>query len=277
MARGKGLPYDYSLRLYRDVFDLDHLHFGLWEPGDPLDLEHLKAAQERYAERLLDSIPDGARTVLDVGCGTGSTSERLLGRGYEVDSLSPCEHQESLVRERLGERVGFHRSTFEGLCTDRRYDLVLMSESSQYVPRRELFKKALEVLAPGGHLLVADYYRLGRTRTYRAAHRLEPFLALAAEDDFEVVSSDDITDGTAPTMLFARQIYERYALPIAEIAGEYARREHPRVVWLARRLFPKRLRRLAEGVYERPRAKFDDERFRSEVRYLIQLFRQKSG
>ena len=54
----------------REVLELDHLHYGLWA-DEPLDLEGLKRAQERYAERLCDWVPEGVRTILDVGCGFG--------------------------------------------------------------------------------------------------------------------------------------------------------------------------------------------------------------
>ena len=44
-----------SLRLMREVLELDHLHYGLW--GDePLGLEGLKRAQDRYAERLIKAF-----------------------------------------------------------------------------------------------------------------------------------------------------------------------------------------------------------------------------
>lgn len=277
MASGKGLSYDYSLRLYRDVLDLEHLHFGLWENGDSLTIDNFRRAQERYTDRLVGMIPETTRTVLDVGCGTGALAAKLLSRGYQVDALSPCEYQERLVRERLGEEVPFHRTRFEDLQVERQYDLVLMSESSQYIKMRLCFKKAKEVLQPDGHLLVADYFRLRDTRYYRSSRVDALFMAQAEEDGFEVVASEDITEGVLPTLRLGKQLFERFALPVVEVAQEYAHREYPRWTRLVKRLFRKRLEKLHHYIYAKAPERLDADRFRQEVRYKILLFKPLAG
>ena len=44
-----------ALRFYIDVLGLEHLHYGLWD-GDPLTLDGLMAAQERYTDHLIELI-----------------------------------------------------------------------------------------------------------------------------------------------------------------------------------------------------------------------------
>ncbi len=272
MASGKGLPYDYSLRLYKDVFGLQHLHFGLWSEEDPPNLDGFRAAQERYAERLQARIPEGVRTILDVGCGTGAMSDRLLRAGYFPEPMSPCEHQQELVTARLGPQVTFHRSRFQEFAPAKTYDLVLMSESSQYVPLDQLFVAAKRALAPGGHLLLCDYFRLSPGRFYRACHVLEPFLAEAGAQGFEIREMEDITAQAAPTLTLGNEYYERFALPLTDLAQQYFTREWPRVSWLARRLLAKRLRKLDRYVHEKMPAKLDADRFLKEVTYRTYLF-----
>ena len=67
----------------------DHLHYGFWPEGLPVALENLPKAQDLYTEFLRARIPEGVRSILDVGCGTGHNAEVLLAAGYEVDCVSP--------------------------------------------------------------------------------------------------------------------------------------------------------------------------------------------
>jgi SAM-dependent methyltransferase len=273
MVSAKGRPYDWGLRIYRDLFDLEALHFGLWEEGEDVSLENIHVAQQRYTDRLLASFPEGVKSVLDVGCGTGKTSEQLLDAGYEVDSLSPCEYQEGLVKERLGDRVTFHRSTFEKLRTDKRFDLVLMSESCQYIEPTEAFKQARSLLNPGGHLLISDYFRKEKTRYYRACHVFAPFMKQAEEDRFDLLADEDITDAVTPMLKFAEGIYEDYLLPMANVAGEWALREYPRTSWLGQRLFRKKVGKMKRSIYEDMPEKYDGKLFAERMTYRIMLFR----
>lgn len=274
MAGGKGLSYDYSLRLYRDVFDLDYLHFGCWEKGDELNLENLRRAQQRYAERLVRHIPRGTRTILDVGCGTGALAEFLVSRGYQVHALSPCEHQERLVRERLGDAVPFHRARFEDFASEQRFDLVLMSESAQYIKLRHCFKKAAAVLTPAGHLLVADYFRLQPTQNYRSSRVESQFMAQAAVDGFELAASDDITESVLPTLKLGKILFDRYAQPVVEVARTYISREFPWSSRVVRFFFRRRLDKLQYYIYTKAPERLDAERFRREVKYKMLLFRR---
>lgn len=273
MASGKGLSYDYSLRLYKEVFGLDHLHFGLWSDSDPRTLDGFRSAQDRYAERLASKIPAGVKRVLDVGCGTGSMSQRLLAAGLEVEPMSPCEHQEKLVRARLGSQVRFHRQRFQEFQAERPYDLVLMSESSQYVPLDQLFDAARRALAPQGSLLICDYFRHSNERYYRACHVLQPFLERSRAAGFQVEEMEDITESVLPTLQLGRQYYERLGLPMFDLGREYFTRERRMLSWVARNLFGKRLAKLRRYVYEKLPAKLDHERFRREITYRTYRFR----
>ena len=256
-----------SLRLMREVLELDHLHYGLW--GDePLGLEGLKKAQDRYAEKLCDWVPEGVRTVLDVGCGTGSMALRLSERGFEVEGLAPDPYLGEVFRERTG--LEFHLARFQEFEPPRAYDLVLMSESAQYIWLDSLFPRVLRV-APGGYLLLADYFVVDNdgSPAARSGHPLEAFLERAAGSGCELLEREDVTEQAAPTLELASAWLDRYGMRIATVLGERAERKHPWLYGAGKRLFGGRLRR----KLEQERTLLDPELFRRLKRYELMLFR----
>lgn len=277
MASAKGSSYDYGLRLYRDILKLEHLHFGLWDDSDPRTIEGVRIAQERYMQRLLDRFPDGVETVLDVGAGTGALSFAARDRGYAIEALSPCEHQAAEFAAKADGSVPFHCTRFQDFEPPRTYDLVVCSESAQYVPLESLFERVRACLGDGGHFLVCDYFRLQPERFYRNCHVLEPFLATARANGFEVGEQEDVTEQVLPTLEVGRGVFEQYVLPVAETLADMAKREKPRLAWLAQRLAKKQLGKVSRYLYEKTPAKLDPERFRREVRYQTMLFKLVPG
>ena len=59
------------------------------------------ARRPRYPVQLIDDLlMQGARTVLDVGAGTGIASEQLLGRGVNVLAVEPDPRMAAIAREK---------------------------------------------------------------------------------------------------------------------------------------------------------------------------------
>ncbi len=272
MPRDRGslrrqVKVDKGLRFYHEILGLDHLQYGLWE-GEPLTLDGLKAAQERYAETLRGWIPEGVETILDVGCGTGASAAGLLQKGYRVEGVSPDPYQKRIVERRTG--MPFHLARLQEFEPETTYDLAMFSESAQYV-WLEVFFDHVRKVAGGGWLLVADYFvtadREGLPE--RSGHPMDAFFAEAERRGFELVRRDDVTDRVLPTLDLARGFIERYALPSLELAGELLAQDHPRLYrlgrWLARRKVEKELAKLEFLI--------DRDAFREAKRYLFLLFR----
>ncbi len=255
-----------ALRFYHEVLGLDHLQYGLWD-SEPLTLEGLKSAQERYADTLHSWIPEGVRTILDIGAGTGAGSRKLKGRGYEVEGLSPDPHQQKLYTRRV-ERP-FHLARLQEFEPAKLYDLALMSESAQYVWLDVFFDNVRKVAA-GGYLLLADYFvtvpdagELGKS-----GHPLEVFLERAEAEGFELLRREDITERVAPTLDLGRLYLDEYIDPTLEIVLDAVEHKVPRLFRLARPLLKKELKKL-----EQLHRTVDSAEFQHLKRYLILLFR----
>ncbi len=267
-TRHRRVKTDGTLRFYNEVLGLPYQHYGLWEDSDPRDLEGLRTAQIRFADLLCDWIPDGVGSILDSGCGVGALAEELLRRGYEVEGLSPDPHQGRLFVERTG--APFHLSGFLHYEPQRQYDLVLMSESCQYVTIEYLFP-ALKECAPTGWFLVADYFVPVKDGTHltRSGHRHDAFLELAERYGFVIEREADITEAVLPTLELAATFFDRFALPTLELARDHGRERHPWISALLTKLFGRKIVR----ELERGRASIDVDLFREKRRYLMYLFR----
>ena len=262
------LQEDVGLRFYVDVLGLRHLHYGLWEAEDPLSLEGLRRAQERYLERLLSLIPSGVRRVLDVGSGAGGNAQVLGEHGYEVEGVSPDPFHGELFRAATGRPL--HLARFEDFQTDEPFDLVLMSESAQYVPLERLFPAIGGAVAEGGLLLLSDYFTLVKddSRALKSGHLLSEFRAAAAASGFTLEHEEDITEQVLPTLDLACRMLDEYVVPTARLVLVRASQKRPRLLRMALRLLGKRLARL-----EGKKGTLDRDLFREKKRYLICRYR----
>ncbi len=265
---------DRALRFYYDVLGLDRLHYGMWVDNDPRTLDGVKVAQKRYEDFLVTEIQslakDPAKTrVLDVGCGSGVMSETLFGKGFDVEGLSPDLFQQEIFEKRLPGR--FHLARFQYFNSSKEYDLVLMSESAQYIPVKQLFAKAYECLKPGGHLVVCDYFKNDYASGLigKSGHKLSTFLKLAKDDGFLVTKEKDVTHETSPTLDAAKIFIEKYILTSIEIFSDKLRERRPRLFKIIMWLFRKRI---AKGY--RILELLDSEAFAKNKKYMFFIFQK---
>lgn len=208
-----------------------YLHYGYWpeRTADELTLHRLAVAQQAYFDQLAGAIPEGTRTLLDVGSGTGSNALRLLRLNYSVDCVCPSPRLNEIARRKLPPGTQIFESTFEELATDNPYDLLLFSESFHYLDAA----KALPGIAARArrHVLIFDYFaRTDSATARRLSHR--QFVRLLSEvvpGAFRFVSDRDVTDFITPTFKVLDAIKNDHVRPfIARSIAEF-RKDHP--VW----------------------------------------------
>lgn len=264
-----GKKPDLLLKYYREVTKSKDLHFGYWEKGEELDMKHLLLAQDRYADHLLSFVPAGVKTVLDVGCGVGGNAARLTQKGYDVTSLSPDPYQEGEFRKNTGGRVPFILSKFEDLRTDKKFDLIFMAESVQYIDTVRGFEKSRRLLKKGGHILACDYFREegvkdGAIMFAGRYHR--DYLAQAQRHGFKIVKSEDITDRVSPSFDFMASLYYTYIIPSFKIVAYAIEVYIPFFYKVVRLLLRKPFKKILE------KSLIDSKTFARYRRYMIYLF-----
>ena len=118
------------------------------------DLENGWAADFDFCLRLAEN----AKSVLDLGCGTGELTARL-GQGREVVGVDPAAAMLEVARQRPGgERVTWVEADARGLRLDRRFDLVLLTGHAFQVflgdhDQRAVLATIARHLAPNGRFI----------------------------------------------------------------------------------------------------------------------------
>ncbi len=261
-----GLRVNTALRFYHEILGLEQLHYGLWQ-GDEFDMQGLKVAQERYSDHLISYFPEEVKVVLDVGAGTGATSEKLKNKGYDVEALSPDPFQKYLFEKNRD--VVFHLSKFEEFKPQKKYDLVLMSESCQYIPMNRLFT-TVKQCAPGGYLLIDDYFITNPddTAMSKSGHPMDQFYDMANQNGFELIKEEDITDQAAVSLDLAKSWMDRFVLPSVELAAYSFGHKHPKLIKFVRWLMRKKIQKFNDDLML-----LDSEHFKRVKRYKILLFK----
>lgn len=200
----------------------EHLHYGFWTDDLELNIENLRKAQECYTEFILANIPQDVKSILDVGCGCGENAKILLENGFDVDCISPSRFLTEMTRNRIGD-VEIFECRFEEFQTSKKYDLILFSESFQYIKMDKALEKCLPLLNDNGYILICDFFKKATegTSPMGGGHKLKKFFSIVNQFPLKKVSEIDITDKTAPNIDLVDKICGDVVIPLKNIVTEY--------------------------------------------------------
>lgn len=234
-----------GLILGRFLVRMQDLHYGYWTEDLSVEMPNLPRAQAQYSDFLLSHVPPGVKTVLDVGCGAGNTARKLLDRGYQVDCVSPNAFLNAIAQEAVGRRATFFETRFEDLQTDRRYDLLLFSESFLFMRLEDAIAQALRFLNPGGYLLLSDIFKIvpdGNTAIGGGQH-LQAFREAFGRAPFTKLQEVDMTPQIAPTFTLLNDAYAQAVKPAYELLMARLRARHPWIMKIVLWKFGRKLQR----------------------------------
>ena len=115
------------------------------------------AAYERgrpsYPPEAIDwLLPAGARTVLDLGAGTGKLTTRLVERGLDVVAVDPIPDMLEVLRASLPATLALEGTAEEIPLEDNSVDAVLVAQAWHWVDPERAIPEVARVLRPGGRL-----------------------------------------------------------------------------------------------------------------------------
>lgn len=238
MAKNKmdtrAIGLDVGLEFVRWLTGAENLHYGLWD-GLEVTAANLRAAQEAYTDKLFKLLPDAPCRILDIGGGAGETAKKLIALGHEVEIVVPSSVLAARCRENAPGAV-VHECMFEDYPGKGPFDLCLFSESYQYIPLHEGVPRCLDLLKPGGEIVLSDCFRSqGFTitpgqSTVGGGHKIAEFRAALADWPVEVLSEEDITAATAPSVEIEQGLFNVLGAALTRVDTELGAKR-PKLRW----------------------------------------------
>ena len=165
---------EHTQGFYLKGWNPDHIHFGLFEPGECpgpgeslADSEGLARALERMIEVIIAPAGIEARDhVVDAGCGVGGTSIHLARtRGCTVTGVNLNRMQLEIAVGKaaeagLGDRVRFEHADCSRRLPfgDNSIDVVVNIENAcHYTDRKRFLHEVRRILKPGGTIVAMDW------------------------------------------------------------------------------------------------------------------------
>lgn len=168
--------YDFAPVLWGDS------HFrnlGYWA-DETTKTQHV--ACERLMDKLLDFIPQKSGRILDVACGMGASTQRLLDYYHYVpQNIWAINISEKQIATTLKHAPGCHVSVMNATdmkFNDNFFDNILCIEAAfHFETRRKFLEEAKRVLKPGGRLVLSDIF-------INSAKRLQQYAVLPSVKNY---------------------------------------------------------------------------------------------
>jgi len=270
----KEVGLEIGLVIFRYFLKSEYLHYGLFTNGLKGDIANLAQAQINYAEHLLERVPDDVETILDVGCGSGKMAQTLIERGFRVDCVSPSILLAERARTLVGDDCEIFQCGFEDLQTDKRYDLIMFSESFQYIPVETALENALRFANPRGYVLVSDYFRTDAPGEclLGGGHSFATWEEQLRKYPLDVLSEQDLTELAAPTVDVINSFSQELLHPVWKLSFVLVENKYPLVARFLKWKFRKKIAKLEKKHFTGGRTA---EVFKKHKQYMFYLF-QKS-
>ena len=271
----KEVGLEIGLLLARFFFNSEDLHFGYWPEGTSADISNIPEAQKRHTDLIFSHIPESVKNILDVGAGSGELAKKLIDQGYSVDCVSPSSFLSDTIQSKLPPQSTLYRTTLEDLETDHRYDLIVFSESFQYVKIISGLSKCDHLLNHNGHLLICDFFSIdtGSKSPLRGGHKMSKFLETIDQFPFENIIDLDITKETAPTIGILDKLLTEFLIPSKDLSTKYLSSNFPMVTKFLKWKLKKRIAKI-NRVYMS--GKITAESFIKHKSYRLLLYKKKA-
>ena len=97
-------------------------------------------------------LPAGAKTVLDLGAGTGKLTRALTARGLDVIAVDPSPKMLDQLRDAVPEAIVREGTAEDIPIADASLDAVLVAQAWHWVDQDLALPSVARVLKPGGTL-----------------------------------------------------------------------------------------------------------------------------
>ena len=259
--------------LYSKIIDNDMLHYGYFKnidiSSDEISIKEFQNAQMNYIKLIINQIKSKESKILDVGCGMGGLSKVLKDNKYEVESVTPDDNQFKYITLKYPDLVVHHKK-FEDFNSENKFDVIINSESIQYINLDTAFKICSKIINDDGRWIIVDYFRKNDDGINKSGHLLTNFLNKVDRCGWKVTYSEDITQNVLPTLKFAMLVVDRFIKPIASFASIKIKIKQAWLYYLLREL-----RNDIKNKAEKELSSLDPIKFSREKKYMLYVLEKK--
>lgn len=255
------------------LFGSKYIHYGYFSDNLAQEFWNFGKAQEEYTKVLLSKIPQGIKTILDVGCGTGMVAKHLVENGYDVECISPSSFltQKTLENE---PSLTVHECKFEQFIPHKKYDAVLFCESYQYIKLDDLFSKLLDCMEDNGYMILSDIFKTNKNQRgpIGGGHLFDYHLEMCKKNDLNIVTDLDITDNIAPTFDLLQDLQLNLLKPLLDSIKRVISVNYPLLYRIISWKFKKKIKDLDEKL---TRSNRNGDGFKEFNTYRLQVWRKQ--
>ena len=252
---------EFGLVAAQQLFKIEDIHYGFWEDGENATLGNWKQAQEAHTEFLFKHIfqhIENKQTshILDIGCGVGFTTKKLLELGYNVDGLVPYEwmakYASNLVLDFKKDNTGrIYECRFEDFNFNEKstkYQIAFFSESFQYVNLDQSFQMLDQILSKNGRVIIFDFFKKDNvegTSPLGGGHKLNDFYTIVKKYDYNILSDIDVTQNLSPNLKLVNEVLVDRLLPFSDTLNKFLSTRYPKIYGAFKWLLRKKISKLA--------------------------------
>ena len=163
------------------------------------DYDRILAPNRRGAARLAAAIPDGTYVdLLDVGCGTGFTTEAVLERHPGIRRVTGVDPSEGMLEQfrakapTLGVELELHRAGVDALpVPEAAFDAVVSGMAFHWFPDKPKAVRAMaRAVRPGGVVAILGSGRGADVELQRVLEAMRPPVPATWTEIFDLIHRD---------------------------------------------------------------------------------------
>lgn len=246
----------------QQLLKIQDIHYGFWEKGESPSIDKFFSAQEKHTRFLFSQLEaamglDKSGKILDVGCGIGITTRKLLAAGYRVDGLVPSawmarQANANIAPYKDGTRGRIYECKIEDFKgpdqNEEKYDLVFFSESFQYVHLQSAFEVLTRILSQTGKIVIFDFFKKDNVpgkSPMGGGRYIGQFFNTVKQFGFTIETDIDVTENLSPNLTLVNDLLVDRVLPFTQTLDAFLFTRYGFLFRLLKRVFKRKLAKLS--------------------------------
>jgi 2-polyprenyl-3-methyl-5-hydroxy-6-metoxy-1,4-benzoquinol methylase len=124
---------------------------------------------QQYQVYLIKNMDNQNKYILDVGCGTGELTKKLIGKGEKIIGIDISEKMiQEAMRRNTDIKIEYICTTVEKYLeeTDKTFDIIVSIAALHHMNEKEILKKMKSKLTENGKILILDIMKEGSVIDY---------------------------------------------------------------------------------------------------------------